>query len=70
MYRHMYSICIKEGVSVSIYLSTYLSIYLSIYKINVFFSFYQRNNGNKYGIIYLECKEKFPIAQVLDDLQK
>ena len=56
MYSHMYSICIKEGVSVSIYLSTYLSIYLSIYKINVFFSFYQRNNGNKYGIIYLECK--------------
>ena len=29
-------------------------LYMFVYK--TFFSFYQRDNGNKYGIIYLKCK--------------
>ena len=29
-------------------------LYMFVYK--TFFSYYQRDNGNKYGIIYLKCK--------------
>ena len=31
-----------------------VELYMCVYK--TFFSFYQRDNGNKYGIIYLKCK--------------
>ena len=31
-----------------------VELYMFVYK--TFFSFYQRDNGNKYGIIYLKCK--------------